>query len=289
MTCSLCSWTAAQYWYIKALVPTQPQIGAIVGTFFIGKTIGRRPCVQFGPDVVVITEDGYIPLLPFLLTGRTETQLSLSDKINQEVSDQVEENRDEFGWQAVYYPPAKWLLINVPGANVQHVQNTQTSAWCQFRGMPALCWGEYDNKVYFGGEGGKVNQADTGGVDVDNAIIGEVQYAFNYMGNRNNKSFKQIRPLIESTASVQVAVGVAIDFDESAITATPVITSGGTPWNTQAWDSFTWAPGKTFFDNWQIVDQYGTTISLIFKTDTKGVRTRLFSADIMYENCEVNI
>ena len=67
--------------------------------------------------------------------------------------------------------------------------------------------------MYFGGEGGKVNQADTGGVDVDNAIIGEVQYAFNYMGNRNNKNFKQIRPLIESTASVQVAVGVAIDFD----------------------------------------------------------------------------
>ena len=61
------------------------RIGAIVGTFFIGKTIGRRPCVQFGPDVIVITEDGYIPLLPFLLSGRTETQLSLSDKINQEV------------------------------------------------------------------------------------------------------------------------------------------------------------------------------------------------------------
>ena len=155
--------------------------------------------------------------------------------------------------------------------------------------MPALCWGEYDNKVYFGGEGGKVNQADTGGVDVDNAIIGEVQYAFNYMGDRNNKQFKQIRPLIESTSRVQVAVGVAIDFDEAAITATPVITSGGVQWNTQPWNSFTWAPGKTFFDNWQVVDQYGTTISLIFKTDTKGVRTRLFSADIMFEKCAVNL
>ena len=239
--------------------------------------------------MIVITEDGYIPLLPFLLTGRTETQLSLSDKINPEVSNQVAENRDEFGWQAIYYPPAKWLLINVPGANVQHAQNTQTSAWCQFRGMPALCWGQYDNKIYFGGKGGKVNQADTGGVDVDDPIIGEVQYAFNYLGSKHGKQFKQMRPLIESTGRVEVAVGIAVDFGEAIITARPSITSGGTEWNTSPWNTFGWAPGTTFFDHWQILSDGGTTISPIFSTNTRGQRIRLFSVDIMFENAAINI
>ena len=164
--------------------------GQLSAHSFIGKTIGRRPCVQYGPDVVVITEDGYIPLLPFLLTGRTETQLSLSDKINQEVSDQVEENRDEFGWQAVYYPPAKWLLINVPGANVQHVRTRRPPHGVSSGECPPYVGASTITKSISAARAARSTQADTGGVDVDNAIIGEVQYAFNYMGNRNNKSFQ---------------------------------------------------------------------------------------------------
>ena len=91
-----------------------------------------------------------------------------------------------------------------------------------------------------------------------------------------------------------MSIGVAKDFEESTITSTPVITSGGTLWNTEPWGdpemgTFSWAMGKTFFKDWQIVDQEGTTISLVFKTDTKGVRVRLFSADVMFEKCAVTI
>ena len=123
-----------------------------VGEFALGRLIGERPLVPFGNDLVAITTDGYVPVLELLRSsrGRTGGYLNLSDTIASAVSRAVGLYGEDFGWQPVLYTDAKWLLFNIPAGQgtVQHVMNTQTRAWCRFRGLAAACWVTHGKRIF---------------------------------------------------------------------------------------------------------------------------------------------
>ena len=107
---------------------------SLIGIFNIGAPIGRRSVLKVGADLIVITADGYIPLLPFLSTDRANRALAVSDNISGAVNDAVRANASTFGWQPVLYPRGNMAIFNAPliaGVNAvahQHVINTVTGA-----------------------------------------------------------------------------------------------------------------------------------------------------------------
>ena len=265
----------------------------IVGTFDIGPVVGSRPLVRLGGDLVAITADGFLPLLPFLRVGQYEKHFAISNKIEPTINELVRDHWDEQGWQAILHTPSNWLLFNVPigsGEHHQFVSNPQTGAWAQFTGMNALCWGVWKRGIYFGAAGGKVFKADDG-VDDDGRPIPFVsQSAYNYMGSPGNKLFTLIRPHTESAGGeTGIDYAIATDFSLRPPTRIPaIIAQAGSQWAKKGgadpqWGSFQWEPGLARHHRWIAVHDWGSAISLILSGSVRGKPVSLFSTDVRYQ------
>ena len=270
--------------------PSTANAWQISGQYKLGPVIGDRPLVKLGGDLIAITSDGYIPLLQFLGAGREQRQLAISDKIAPTVTQAVSSFGSTAGWQSILFSEANWLLFNVPEDDggsrfIQHVQNVQTGAWCSFRGMNARCWETFKGRLYFGTGAGKVMQADTGGADGETSIRGIVRSAYNYLQSPYDKQFRLLRAHIESgAAGSQVQIGASVDFDRNLPVLVPgSITQAGTPWDTAAWDTFSWGSGLGRFRHWRGVNVKGAAISVHISSFTRVDQVSWFSSDVVYD------
>ena len=258
------------------------------GTFELGPLVGDRPLVKLGADLIAITTDGYIPILQFLQGGRQKTNLAISDTIAPTVTDAIQSNRDALGWEAVLFTPAKWLLFNVPvSTNVveQHVMNTQTGAWCQFKGMNAKCWHVAGDDIFFGAGDGKVMKANSGGKDGEDPISSLARSAYNYLGSPYDKQFRLIRAYLESDAGqTQVSVGASTDFARAnPMLGAATLSDIGSFWGEAVWDVAVWATGIDRSRVWTALNLQGSSISIHVACRTADEPLTWFSTEILYD------
>ena len=266
--------------------PSTANTWQISGIFHLGAVIGERPLVKLGGDLIAITSDGYIPLLQFLGAGREQRQLAISDKIAPSVTEAVRMYGKTEGWQPILYSEGNWLLFNVPASpSEQHVMNVQTGAWCRFIGYDAHCWETYKGSLYYGTDGGKILQADSGGSDDGASIRGIARGAYNYLGSPYDKQFRLLRAHIESDAAgSDVGIGASVDFDRNIPTLTAgTVTESGTQWDTGLWDTFEWGSGLARSRAWQGIAVKGAAISVHVGSFTTGAQISWFSADVVYD------
>ena len=249
--------------------------------------VGDRPLVKLGGDLIAITADGYIPLLQFLSSGREQRQLAVSDTIAPTVSELIRLHSARSGWQSVLFSDANWLLFNVPtgpDSYVQHIMNVQTGAWCRFRGWKSHCYEMHANRLFFGGDAGKVNEANTGSTDLGMTITADASTAYNYLDSPYDKIFHMIRAHVESGGGVQVSVGATVDFDRKFPSlATGQVTTVGTKWDTKKWDTFKWGGGEGRLRVWQGVELNGSAISAHLQVTTRGDQVEWQSTDVLYD------
>ena len=269
--------------------PARAESFALIGIFHVGRVVGARPLVKLGPELVAITADGYIPLTPFLRSGRARRELAVSDRISGAVGEAVRRHGDSFGWQGILYPRANWLLFNVPkvaGRQAeQHVMNTQTGAWCRFTGMNASCWALHRDRLYFGGPEGRVFEADRGRDDDGAGIAGDVQSAHRYFGGKARlKRFTLFRPVAEADGRLSLSMGLGIDFARDIpTTGVATVEAPGTPWNAAPWGGFAWAGGLESQAAWHSADALGTAAAVRIRTRTAGLAVRLYATDVLFE------
>ena len=263
---------------------------SLVGIYNIGAPVGRRPVLKVGADLIVITADGYIPLLPFLRTDRSNRALAVSDNISGAVNDVVRDHAGTFGWQSVLYPRGNMALFNAPlieGVNAvahQHVINTVTGAWCRFTGQNAASLAVHADELYFGGTGGVVFKADTGLNDNGANIRSDGETAFNFLASRGRRKIvRMARAIIGSDADLTISIGVAVDFQDALPQFQAVIvTSEGAEWDVGTWDTAEWAGGLGIKNDWQTVGVIGTSVALRIRTQTSAQFVRWFSNDLVY-------
>ena len=270
---------------------TNPEDAAnwrIAGVFDIGRVVGADPLVKRGGDLIAVTVDGFIPLLPFLHSGRSQPGIAVSDKISPLVREAVRESGSRPGWQAVMHAPGNWLLFNVPiddGVAHQFVANLSTGAWGHFTGMNAECWSARGDRLLYGASGGRVIQADVGNTDVDGTPPIRIRSAFNYLGTPYDKHFKTIRAHVESDGGRgRVNVGATVNFDRDV----PILTSArlepsGALWDTAKWDTFKWGAGLSRTHRWQGLMLKGNCISVHLTSQVGGYPVSLFSTDVLYD------
>lgn len=266
---------------------------ALVGIFHIGAPVGRRCAIKRGADLIVLTQDGYIPLLQFLAArkGRTDPTLAISDNISGAVNEAVRNYKDVFGWQPVLHPLGKKLVVNVPlveGASAQaqqHVMNTVTGAWCRFKGWPAASFAIHDDELYFGSTGGIVKKADTGRNDSGALIVADGQTAYSFLKSRGRqKKVNLARAVVSSDSALSVGIGIGTDFAPSIpVSITPVVTAAGGAWDVAAWDSAEWAGGLLIRKDWQTVTGIGISVSIRLTTETLAQQVQWFSNDLAFE------
>jgi hypothetical protein len=267
--------------------PASANTWALVGVYRIGAPIGTRCGVKFAGDLLLITQDGVVPMSGALQSSRTNPRVALTDKIQYAVSSAVSSYGATFGWQLLAYPKENMLFLNVPvaaGSQQQYVMNTITKSWCNFTGWAANCWELYNDDPYFGGNTFIGKAWDTYADNSTNINCDGLQ-AFNYFGSPGQlKRCTMIRPIFLTDGSPSVAANVNVDFDSSDTTSSLSFnpTSYGT-WDSGVWDTSLWGGDLTAQKNWQGATGVGYCLAPRVKAASKTIRVQWVSTDLVLE------
>jgi len=268
--------------------PSDATKWALVGTFKLARPIGKRCFVNINSDLILISEQGFMPLSQTLVTGENAPAKAISDKISGSILSSVNSFAGTFGWQGIIYPKGQYGLFNVPTSTVgdfdQYVVNVSTGAWGRFTGQNAYCWELLNGVLYFGADT-KVFKADSGDSDNTAAIQGDAKTAFIYYGGRGSpKRFTAIRPVMGSNADLPVSIGFDVDFNDGTSVYTPsAATTTGSEWDVATWDVAPWGGTTATQSVWRSVSNIGWNAAIRIRTSTTAQSVKWHATDVMFE------
>ena len=277
--------------------PNNAQDWSLKGKYYVSRPIGNRCVIQYQGDVVMISEDGYIPLSKVMPLAQSGTSnLAYSDKIRGLVLERIRDNKNLFGWQAIIYPRGGYALFNVPIREQfeQHVINLSSGAWCRFTNIRSFCWGLLNGRLYFGSDTG-VYLFDEGYSDNGVHILGNIHKAFYSFGSVNLKKIQMINPRTKSSTRFALNIYINSDFDDTEQGYQENIGNSGitkwadsnvhTKWSTLAQPIGTkWATLKgKVYNNWICSNSSCFKGSVVFKTKTRGNLIEWYNTGIRYE------
>jgi hypothetical protein len=208
--------------------PSDANYWSLVGIFQTGTPLGRRSLLKYGADLIALTSNGAVALSQALAYDRAALgNVAITARIQNAFASAVQSYGSNFGWQALTYSKGSLAIYNIPvtelGTSYQYVQNLQTGAWCRFVGLNAFCWGNANNKIYYGAADG-VYEWDKGVTDAGVMLTADMVTAFSYFGAQGRqKNFTMIRPVLNATNNVTPAVEVRTDFRTNPPTAIPTV------------------------------------------------------------------
>ncbi len=273
----------------KGSDPSDPNDWSLIGVWQLGQVFARRCFFKFAGDLLLITQDGIVPLAGALQSSRLDPRINVTDKIYYAVSQAADLYNNEFGWQIHYYAKQNMLIFNIPviGGQQQYVMHNITKAWASFSGINATCFEVYDENMYFGGNG-YVGKFWDGLSDNDQNIKASCQQAYSYFDARGQlKRFTMVRPILfTDNGNPAVLCGINTDFETQnnigQVTFNPALVSVGV-WDTSLWDDAEWGGGNTISKNWQGVTGIGYAAGIILNIASQDIDVRWASTDYVME------
>jgi len=269
--------------------PASASTWGLVGRFLAGSPVGYRSMLPVGGDLALIGEDGIVSVQRMMRTDRAAShQAAVTNMIADAFSDAFRIYGNLDGWQAIAYPRAHMAVVNVPQSSTtahQYVMNTQTGAWCRFKGMDANCWGLFGESLYFGGAGG-VWKADDGDDDAGANITGDICTAYSNLGGAGSrKRYAMARCLYEANGPFQLAM--RIDTDYAGVTpsiddAFTHAVAAGSLWGTAIWGTDSWG-GNAVRGDWLAVYGEGYAAAVRVRTVTKDRTLIIHAFDVRGE------
>lgn len=229
----------------------------LVGTYFVGRPLGRKCFQKYGGDLIMITEFGAFPLSKVLLSATVDYRSALTNKIEGAFNSAARDHFSNSGWEAQILPNQSAFIFNVPVADqgvsaIQYVMNTTTKQWCSFSGWNASALAIFNRELYYA-DATKITKAWNGKADCGANIVANAQTAFNNFGSASQeKHFKLVRPMLLVDGQLDFSIGLAIDFQQNLMLSTATLTPvTGAVWDTAIWDASYWAAGLEVKSAWR--------------------------------------
>jgi hypothetical protein len=270
--------------------PSSATTWALKGVWQLGQTFSRRCFFKWSGDLLLLTQDGLVPLASALQSSRLDPRVNLTDKIYFAVSQAASLYYDQFGWQINYFAGENMLILNIPIPNgiEQYVMHTITKSWARFTNIQGYCWEVSGDADMHFGSNGFVGIFYSATADDEGNITATAQQAYSYFDTPGQlKRFTMVRPILQSTGGVpSVLCGISVDFDTQsqlgAVSFNPTTQSEGI-WDTAKWDGNVWAGGLITTKIWQGVTGIGYTGSVNLNAASRNIELHWASTDYVME------
>jgi len=270
--------------------PSSATTWALKGVWQLGQTFSRRCFFKWSGDLLLLTQDGLVPLASALQSSRLDPRINLTDKIYFAVSQAASLYYAEFGWQINYFAGENMLILNIPIPNgmEQYVMHTITKSWARFTNIQGYCWEVSGDADMHFGSNGFVGIFYSATSDDESNITATAQQAYSYFDTPGQlKRFTMVRPILQSTGGVPaVLCGISVDFDTQsqlgAVSFNPSIQKDAV-WDTAKWDGNIWAGGLITTKIWQGVTGIGYTGSVNLNAASRGIELHWASTDYVME------
>jgi hypothetical protein len=270
--------------------PDNADTWKLKGVWQLGQTFSRRCFFKWGGDLLLLTQDGLVPLASALQSSRLDPRINLTDKIYYPISQAATQFYDLFGWQINYFASENMLILSIPTSSgmEQYVMHTITKSWARFTGIPANCWEVAgNNNMYFGGSGFVGKFYDTNS-DAGSNIYATAQQAYNYFDSQGQlKRFTLVRPILQTDNGLPtVLCGISVDFDTQPLVnqiAFNPTANNVARWDSAIWDENIW--GGTLYTTkfWQGVTGTGFAGSVNLNVASQGIEFHWASTDYVME------
>jgi hypothetical protein len=270
--------------------PSTAATWALKGVWQLGQTFSRRCFFKWAGDLLLLTQDGLVPLASALQSSRLDPRINLTDKIYFAVSQAASSYYAEFGWQINYFAGENMLILNIPIPNgiEQYVMHTITKAWARFTNIQGYCWEVSGDADMHFGSNGFVGIFYSATSDDENNITATAQQAYSYFDSPGQlKRFTMVRPILQSSGGIpSVLCGISVDFDTQsqlgAVSFNPSAQSESA-WDVAKWDANVWAGGLITTKIWQGVTGIGYTGSVNLNAASQGIELHWASTDYVME------
>ena len=267
--------------------PSAANTWAKVGSYVIGRPLGRRCVMQYGGDCVVITEDGVFPLSSLIQNYEERAKFALSYKIENAITDAARSYGSTFGWKALTFQAYDAMLVNIPiaedGEHQQYVMNTITKSWCKFTEWDAEDFAIFNGELYFC-NGTVVYKAWTGQIDGVNNIEFYGKQAFQDFRDADLKHIELFMPLLTVSSNVSYSADVDVDFMDDPIAGEAIYTVvGGASWDVSNWDEAYWASSSEIVRQWSAPSEWmGRWISTKIKITSNAITAQWNASTLVY-------
>lgn len=245
----------------KGIDPQSDTTWSSKGQYFIGATPrGVRFASEHGGDLLLLSVYGLIGMgdLVVGVDGKDVGALTETQKISFIIRQQMEETRNEEGWDVRFIPSQGAILIAEPeredGTFRQYFFNTSTRGWGYWRGVPINAFDEWKGEVYFGTKEGKVYIMDA---NLDNVLLSPppgpngTPIDFSMLTTYQDlgepalfKRAKYVRADFVASVAPTVTTKVLFDFNLNEVTQLdPNLFVGGARWDAELWDQALWTSG----------------------------------------------
>lgn len=241
-----------------------------VGTYLIGRPLGKNAFFKTGGDIAIITDDGIVSVSQIMQKDRAGlASVAITFPIETLWRDVVSARAFAgYDFSAVIWPTESLLMVVVPafaGASPYClVANAKTGAWCRYTGWDARCAIIFDDKLFFGTSQGLVIQGETGGSECGETYAASILPRFDDMGSPTFKSALHARCMMRSNNKFEPIMFANADYETKIPNAgISYGDASGNVWGDAVWGQSTWgqAESKRFLSEWQSVAANGTALA----------------------------
>ena len=274
----------------KGYNPNDADNFTLIGSYKLSRPIGYQCVMAYQGDVVIITEDGYLPLSKALsLNNAGFSAVAFSDKIRGLVAEKTGSYKNLDGWQSLIYGKKGYAIFNVPVGQgfEQHVINISSGAWCRWTNIRAFCWCVWGGELYFGSDN-RIFKFGNVYSDDGLAIEGKIEQAYTNLGTSALKKIVLLKPKIKSSKDFKLMLWTNMDFEDRQKDFYVTFTNKqnqGAKWDESKWNDAEWYSLKTrqMQGQWLFNSAIGYKASFVFKTKTKGTLIEWYETGLRVE------
>lgn len=271
-----------------------------VGLYQIGRPLGANAVIRGGGDLIICTDIGFVPLSQAIQKDTAAlSPAAVSYPIETEWNERVK-LRSSAPWVAEVWPTKQMVVIALPTVNDQRpemlVANARTGAWALYSGWDASCVEVFGGRLFFGTTGGRVIEAEVGGMDVGEPGNPSRPYTAVavplFDGLRAPTAVKEAgmaRAVVRSPGDAIVKVSALADYVvDLPVPPDAAASLSGSIWGVGTWGTSTWGTEavKVTSQDWQSVAAVGYALSAAVQITSGSVappEVDLLRIDLTYQ------
>lgn len=263
-----------------------------VGVYQIGKPLGKRAFMRAGGDLVIGTAIGFIPLsqavqrdhaalAPAAVSFPIETAWNEAATVRQGP------------WNVAVWSEAQMVLVAPPTVSdakpLVFAANANTGAWAPFTNWDATCFATWKGRMFFGSQGGKVVEANVGGLDQGATYTGVYVPLYDTFGAPASLKIPSMaRFTIRAPVAVDPLVTCQFDYVAELPPApdAPLVPVGN-QWGNAVWGDSVWSgrANAMISRNWHSVGGSGYALAPSLQLTSGAIvplDAEIISADLTY-------
>lgn len=194
---------------------------SLANVYDVSKPLGRNAWFRRAGDVILLTEEGEVPLSA--ARSKDPGMLAL-DAISVKIEDtwkRASDERRSLPWEAAIWDEKDLFVVNTPvttpgQADMTIFGSIKTTAHSLGSGWDTRCLAVHSRQLYFGCNDGTIRAAEVGGTDNGMPYTCQAAFAWDHLGIPGvTKSMKQMDAVFNTNQPFSFKLSASVDYRQS--------------------------------------------------------------------------